>query len=100
MGTSPPGDGVVRGPSVVELEWPVVAEDVLERFGNLFGMTAEPFLEVRLAGQRFRRVGDETARGLGPRCEELQEERNSLVRGERVRLDCVDEHGEQPRAFR
>ena len=58
------GDGhisearVVRRPSIVKLERPVVAEDVLESFGNPFGVTAEPFLEVTLAGQRFRRAGD------------------------------------------
>ena len=58
------GDGyiskacVVRDPSVVKLERPIVAEDVLEGFGNPFGVASEPFLEASLAAQRFRRVGD------------------------------------------
>src|SRR4029453_14678692 len=37
---------VGRSPSVVELERPVVTEDVLERLGNPFGVTAETFLEI------------------------------------------------------
>src|SRR5262245_15101118 len=62
---------VVRDPSVVKLERPIVAEDVLEGFGNPFRVASEPFLEVSLAGQRFRRVRDEAARGLGTCREEL-----------------------------
>ena len=71
------GDGhvaearVSRRPSVVELKRPVSAEDVLKRLGNLFGVTAEPFLEISLAGKRFGRIGDQAAGGLGAGCEEL-----------------------------
>ena len=90
---------VVRDPSVVELERPVVAEDVLERFGNPFGVASQPLLEASLAGQRFRRVGDQAARGLGARREELQEESDGFVGGEHLRVDRVDEHGEQSRAL-